>query len=67
MTVLIVGGGGREHALAWNTAQFERVKKGYAVPGNAGCRAGSEAGDRCHSRRAHFKPRGHPSWSRSAF
>jgi phosphoribosylamine--glycine ligase len=36
MNVLIIGGGGREHALAWKTAQSERVKKVYVAPGNAG-------------------------------
>lgn len=36
MKVLIVGSGGREHALAWKLAQSENVKKIYAAPGNAG-------------------------------
>jgi len=36
MKVLIIGGGGREHALAWKTAQSERVTKIYIAPGNAG-------------------------------
>ncbi len=36
MKILIVGGGGREHALAWKVAQSPRVKKIYAAPGNAG-------------------------------
>jgi phosphoribosylamine---glycine ligase len=34
--VLIVGGGGREHALAWKAAQSERVDLVYVAPGNAG-------------------------------
>jgi len=34
--VLIVGGGGREHALAWKIAQSPLVKKIWAAPGNAG-------------------------------
>jgi phosphoribosylamine---glycine ligase len=36
MKVLIVGGGGREHALAWKAAQSPRVKHVYVAPGNAG-------------------------------
>lgn len=36
MKVLIIGGGGREHALAWKTAQSERVDIVYVAPGNAG-------------------------------
>ncbi len=36
MKVLIVGGGGREHALAWKAAQSKRVTKVYVAPGNPG-------------------------------
>lgn len=36
MKVLIVGGGGREHAMAWKVAQSEYVKHVYVAPGNAG-------------------------------
>jgi phosphoribosylamine--glycine ligase len=36
MKVLIVGGGGREHALAWKAAQSSRVAEVYVAPGNAG-------------------------------
>ena len=36
MQVLIIGGGGREHALAWKVAQSSRVEKVYVAPGNAG-------------------------------
>ena len=36
MKVLIVGGGGREHALAWKISQTPRIKKIFCAPGNAG-------------------------------
>ena len=36
MKVLIVGGGGREHALAWKCAQSPRVTQVFVAPGNAG-------------------------------
>ena len=36
MNVLIVGAGGREHALAWKAAQSPRVAKVFVAPGNAG-------------------------------
>ena len=36
MKILIVGGGGREHALAWKSAQSARVRHVYVAPGNAG-------------------------------
>lgn len=36
MNVLIIGSGGREHALAWKTAQSDKVKKVFVAPGNTG-------------------------------
>ena len=36
MKILIVGSGGREHALAWKIAQSPKVEKIYCAPGNAG-------------------------------
>ncbi len=36
MKVLVVGGGGREHALAWKAAQSQQVECVYVAPGNAG-------------------------------
>ncbi len=36
MNVLVIGSGGREHALAWKAAQSDAVAKVYVAPGNAG-------------------------------
>lgn len=36
MKVLVIGGGGREHALAWKAAQSQKVSTVYVAPGNAG-------------------------------
>jgi phosphoribosylamine--glycine ligase len=36
MKVLVIGGGGREHALAWKLAQSPKVSKVFVAPGNAG-------------------------------
>ena len=36
MNVLVIGGGGREHALAWKLAQSPRVAQVFVAPGNAG-------------------------------
>ena len=36
MNILIIGGGGREHALAWKAAQSPLAEKVYVAPGNAG-------------------------------
>ena len=41
MKILVIGGGGREHALAWKLAQSPRVFKVFVAPGNAGT-AGEE-------------------------
>ena len=38
MKVLVIGRGGREHALAWKFAQSEQVEKVYVAPGNEGMR-----------------------------
>ena len=36
MKILVVGGGGREHALCWKISQSPLVEKTYCAPGNAG-------------------------------
>ena len=36
MNILVVGGGGREHALAWKIAQSPRVARVLVAPGNGG-------------------------------
>ncbi len=36
MRILVIGGGGREHTLAWKLSQSKNVEKMYAIPGNPG-------------------------------
>lgn len=45
MKVMVVGEGGREHAISWKLAQDDEVKKIYCTPGNAG----NELMDKCES------------------
>ena len=42
MKVLLLGSGGREHALAWKIAQSPKVEKLFIVPGIGGTRAEGE-------------------------
>lgn len=42
MNVLVIGNGGREHALAWKIAQSARVERVFVAPGNAGTAADAE-------------------------
>jgi phosphoribosylamine--glycine ligase len=44
MNILVIGSGGREHALAWRIAQSPQVQKVYVAPGNGG--TGSESAKR---------------------
>lgn len=39
MQILLIGSGGREHALAWKLAQSGQVEKIFAAPGNPGIAA----------------------------
>ena len=41
MKILIIGSGGREHALAWKISQSKNVKKVYVAPGNGGTAQGN--------------------------
>jgi phosphoribosylamine--glycine ligase len=45
MKVLVIGSGGREHALVWKITQSTKVKKVYCAPGNAGIRKLAECVD----------------------
>ncbi len=36
MKILVIGSGGREHAIVWKLSQDDRVEKIYAAPGNGG-------------------------------
>ncbi|HSH85488.1 MAG TPA: phosphoribosylamine--glycine ligase [Guyparkeria sp.] len=45
MKILVIGGGGREHALAWKIAQSPRVEKVFVAPGNPGTAAEAK----CHN------------------
>lgn len=45
MNVLVVGSGGREHALVWKLAQSPLIQTLYCAPGNAGCQQLAETAD----------------------
>lgn len=45
MRILVIGGGGREHTLAWKLSQSKNVEKMYAIPGNPGMEKIAECND----------------------
>ena len=45
MKILVIGGGGREHALVWKIAQSPLVEKIYCAPGNPGIAQQAECVD----------------------
>lgn len=52
-TVLVLGGGGREHALSWKLTQSANVRHVYVSPGNAGTESSpktSNVGEYCFSK-----------------
>ena len=52
MKLLLLGSGGREHALAWKIAQSPKIEKLYIAPGNAGTRPRQTAAQRMQHRQA---------------
>ena len=56
MNILLLGSGGREHALAWKIAQSPRVENLFIAPGNAGTnRVGEQVGAHCHTENVGIK------------
>ena len=45
MKVLVVGGGGREHAICWKISKSSKVEKVYCAPGNPGIKSVAECID----------------------
>ena len=45
MNVLVIGSGGREHALCWKIKQSPLVQKVYCAPGNAGIKSEAQCVD----------------------
>jgi phosphoribosylamine--glycine ligase len=59
MNVLVVGGGGREHALAWKLSQSPQVETVFAAPGNDGMRDVSRVAISDHAELAEFAKANH--------
>ena len=55
MKILLLGSGGREHALAWKIAQSKHVEKLFVAPGNAGTAGMPLAGSECKSENVAIK------------
>ena len=58
MKILLLGSGGREHALAWKIAQSPKVEKLFIAPGNAGT---AEVGENVNIKATDFDSLG-ASW-----
>ena len=56
MKVLVVGSGGREHALAWALARAERVNEVIVAPGNAGTAGEPKVRNVAVGRRRYSRP-----------
>jgi phosphoribosylamine--glycine ligase len=50
MKILVIGGGGREHALAWKLAESPKATKVYVAPGNGGTALAGGKRERQHHR-----------------
>ena len=46
LNVLVVGGGGREHALTWRISQSPRCDRVFCIPGNAGTAKENKVGNK---------------------
>ena len=55
MKILIIGGGGREHALAWKVAQNKEVSRVYVAPGNAGTATNPDMLNASHAGMAYIR------------
>ena len=53
--VLVIGGGGREHAMAWKLAQSEKVAHVYVAPGNGGTASLAKVSNVAISEKEHDK------------